>query len=699
MASARVCSELESYKNKDIDASSVLQLCIDNSIDDKILEIPAGNYVISHQIKIIDKPITIKTNGLIEDDSKCALEDERCAELISSSELNENAGMIYISGDNVNLDHIIFNGNKIGRQGTPTASACSAGNNVMGYNVGFHSCTNCKVTNSVFENAVCATGFIANMENSIVEHNTIANNGFHYGGLWSDGITSLKFENSKMRYNEFIDNTDVDLIFGGGKNSIIQYNYIKHTNNFAGSTFAGLMIHQWPGGTSYQGGTTGDYTGSDFSYNIIDCGIGKRCGFGIMVGGDPWYYSECYSVNLHDNIVKNTQQGINIDHCTNMQYSNNKILNSGGVFYSKYGITGANELNIAPGSSVIITDEPKPSFSSGNWDGNIANWVTPGTFEDLDRGAFIKTAYLFFLDRPVEKWEYDINFGQVDNVIGRQSFLVEVFKSAPFQERYQPNLMSNEDFVRFLYSHLLMREPSLDDFNIHINSLNSGMDRNTLAGNFIYSAEFSEKFVQNIMDYSIEGDEGTLCGEATIPFQMRTGSSYSVSFDVLVFKDLNKVKILSPEFGNAEKIINQGYRIENTKKWHKVPFTINALTSLGNYNLEYSLIDISGAVIENCKIELIEVIQSAVDESCLKADVNSDGQVNILDLIFVRGRMNQNAGIGDNNKADVNNDGKINILDLIFVRGNLGKTCRVMMSPAEKNIFERIWDWVKGVFS
>ncbi len=56
-------------------------------------------------------------------------------------------------------------------------------------------------------------------------------------------------------------------------------------------------------------------------------------------------------------------------------------------------------------------------------------------------------------------------------------------------------------------------------------------------------------------------------------------------------------------------------------------------------------------------------------------DVNEDCKVDILDLIFIRGRLNQNVNIGDNYKADANGDGKINILDLIFVRGNLGKMC------------------------
>jgi len=47
----------------------------------------------------------------------------------------------------------------------------------------------------------------------------------------------------------------------------------------------------------------------------------------------------------------------------------------------------------------------------------------------------------------------------------------------------------------------------------------------------------------------------------------------------------------------------------------------------------------------------------------------------VLDMIFVRNRLNQPIGTGDNWKADVNGDGKINVLDLIYVRNRLNAKC------------------------
>jgi len=59
----------------------------------------------------------------------------------------------------------------------------------------------------------------------------------------------------------------------------------------------------------------------------------------------------------------------------------------------------------------------------------------------------------------------------------------------------------------------------------------------------------------------------------------------------------------------------------------------------------------------------------------IPADVNDDCEVNILDLIFIRNRINQDIYVSNNIKADVNHDRKINILDLLIVRNHLGENC------------------------
>ena len=74
-------------------------------------------------------------------------------------------------------------------------------------------------------------------------------------------------------------------------------------------------------------------------------------------------------------------------------------------------------------------------------------------------------------------------------------------------------------------------------------------------------------------------------------------------------------------------------------------------------------------------IDEIEVDAQVIRSWPIPGDANMDCRVNILDLIFVRNRLNQNVNTGDNWQADVNEDGKINVLDLIFVRNWLNGAC------------------------
>jgi len=59
----------------------------------------------------------------------------------------------------------------------------------------------------------------------------------------------------------------------------------------------------------------------------------------------------------------------------------------------------------------------------------------------------------------------------------------------------------------------------------------------------------------------------------------------------------------------------------------------------------------------------------------IEGDANMDCRVNILDLIFIRNKLNLDVSTGDNWQADVNKDARINILDLIYVRNKLNTQC------------------------
>ena len=67
-------------------------------------------------------------------------------------------------------------------------------------------------------------------------------------------------------------------------------------------------------------------------------------------------------------------------------------------------------------------------------------------------------------------------------------------------------------------------------------------------------------------------------------------------------------------------------------------------------------------------------------------DVNQDGVVNILDMIFVAQSFGQKPP--SNPRADVNKDGQVNILDLIFVAERLGEN--VAAAPAQMDLIKSI---------
>ena len=56
------------------------------------------------------------------------------------------------------------------------------------------------------------------------------------------------------------------------------------------------------------------------------------------------------------------------------------------------------------------------------------------------------------------------------------------------------------------------------------------------------------------------------------------------------------------------------------------------------------------------------------DPPLRKEDVNSDGEVNILDLVAVAAKFGQK----DAGNADVNGDGEVDIRDLVLVAGAFG---------------------------
>jgi len=100
-----------------------------------------------------------------------------------------------------------------------------------------------------------------------------------------------------------------------------------------------------------------------------------------------------------------------------------------------------------------------------------------------------------------------------------------------------------------------------------------------------------------------------------------------------------------------------------------------AAAALGTYTIGTDgFITMVGGTYGNIPFDLVAG-SLIVSHWRIPGDANRDCRVNILDLISVRNKLNQDPNTGDNAAADVNEDGRINILDLIFVRNRLSTIC------------------------
>jgi parallel beta-helix repeat protein len=95
---------------------------------------------------------------------------------------------------------------------------------------------------------------------------------------WSDGITLGRCDGGYVHDNTLSDNTDVDIVIGGGTNCRVQNNTINHNYKHA---FAGIHV------TNFVGEGNGNHSGSSFSGNVVNASTDKLS-FGIVVGPHPW---------------------------------------------------------------------------------------------------------------------------------------------------------------------------------------------------------------------------------------------------------------------------------------------------------------------------------------------------------------------------------------------------------------------------
>lgn len=367
----RACADLAGLANGAADASAALQACFDIVDDGGELALRPGRYLLRRPVKLV-RPLTLRTAGVQTSAPACGLGDSRCAVLVFRMVPGAEGGPLpfEIAADSVTLDHLVFEGSRLAEPEIARAMCLSKSERALAGGVGARG-NYLRVTASVFRDFACYTAFEFRAgKAATIENNLFARNGTHdVEQMWSDGLTVHGGERLTIRGNRFVDNTDIQLIFGGCAACSVTGNRFRHGKAAAGGAFAELMIHAWP-----DNATTGRFDGSRFAGNDIDCGPVPRCGFGIMIGAAPWYDAPTRGGEVTGNRVRGAMLGINIDGLTGpMTIAGNDIEAKPGRYPSGCGPREvATGVNIAPASRQHVVGAPARA-SAVSWRGCILN--------------------------------------------------------------------------------------------------------------------------------------------------------------------------------------------------------------------------------------------------------------------------------------------------------------------------------------
>lgn len=298
-----ICPGVTADPSGNRSASSAIEQCVANTPVGGVLELPVGTYRLTSQL-VLSKAITLRTKGSANLTTACSL-NMPCASLLADSNFNVKGGVLVTtpSVSGVKLDHIIIDGNRSARIGSDAYYACKDVDKVTkaqkdpadpnanrwGFNINFEKgCTNCAMTYSASNNALCGTGAGWFGDNALILNSRFLNNGDNGDArMWADGLTLSQSSNARVEGNTFTDNSDIGFIYGGGTNSMVRYNYVVQKKMRA---FAGLMLDNFgPNATGTGSNTSGDFRGTTIGPNSITC---DNCYFGVNIGPHPWYKSQ-----------------------------------------------------------------------------------------------------------------------------------------------------------------------------------------------------------------------------------------------------------------------------------------------------------------------------------------------------------------------------------------------------------------------
>ncbi|WP_287213577.1 right-handed parallel beta-helix repeat-containing protein [Sphingobium sp.] len=356
LSSANTCQSMDLVKNKELDATPVIAECLANLKYTNILNLSPGIYQLLTPL-VINKAVTIETT-LASGGKNCSKNTGANCAVLAIGQMppsTPNIMPIEVTAKNVHLRSMAVIG--AGKRNVSWEQRICLDQHARPLGGGIRvKADQFQMTDVLLKNFSCYTALEIgkDVKGARLSGNVIGPNGNHMiRNMWSDGVTIHDSIGAVIKNNVFTNNTDVQLIFGGCVSCKIEGNVFNHSNLFSQASFAELMLHAWPG-------TSGNFTGSVISGNNIDCGTNRSCGYGIMIGGEPWYPSKAFGGTVKGNHVSNALMAINIDELTGpMNIQDNSVARSGGIANSDCGIKNWPDFNISESSIKFIIKKPK----------------------------------------------------------------------------------------------------------------------------------------------------------------------------------------------------------------------------------------------------------------------------------------------------------------------------------------------------
>ena len=350
------CSALNGFANSDKDAAPAIAHCLSLLLEGASLDLSPGRYRLLTPLAIT-RAVTIETRMPSSNRACRKNESSDCAVLVVGKiEPGHGSGTmpVEITSANVRLRSIAIVGSTDRGNEWEKRICLNEHTRPFGGLMRVRG-SDFRMENVLLKDASCyaALEIVSQAKRPVLRNNTIGPNGRHGAQMWADGVTIHDTSNAVVEYNLFRDNTDVQLVFGGCTGCIIRANTFRHSQAFAHGSFAELMLHAWPN-------TSGDFTASTTSGNDIDCSPARRCGFGIMIGGEPWYPARTFGGSVSGNRVANALLGVNVDRLTgSMIITRNTVRNSGGPSRSDCGRKTWPAVNISPASIRFVRTDVK----------------------------------------------------------------------------------------------------------------------------------------------------------------------------------------------------------------------------------------------------------------------------------------------------------------------------------------------------